>query len=241
MNKKNIIYMICGIIIGILIVSIIVLPMFIKQNNKQTSNEEKNMNNKENPPKEEIIKEETKEPISNNEVKENVPVVTPSTTPKVSEETVTYTEEELIVSLNNEQNNITTTTVKENVKSTFINIVDFIFYNKEIKGYTFDELTLNAKLKVVKIGLTIDNKIDQYFPDYKDFIKDKYTKIKSELIILYLKTTTKVCETLPENSCVQARKDFKIMKDNFNFTFDLIKSFLSNKVELLEEWYLSIK
>ena len=241
MNKKNIIYMIFGIVIGILLISILLIPLLLKANNKTTSNETKNINNEEVLPS---VKEDTpsKEELeTDNNTISSTPIPTPSPTPQVKEEVVTYTEEELLNSLNNDSNNINTTSIKENVKSTFIAIIDFIFYNKEIKGYTFSELTLNAKLQVIKIALTVDNKIDKYFPEYKDFIKDKYTKVKSELIILYLNTTTKVCKTLPENSCLEARKDFKSMKESFNFTFDLIKSFLSNKVELLEEWYLSIK
>ncbi|MDD3241602.1 MAG: hypothetical protein PHQ64_02315 [Bacilli bacterium] len=246
MNKKNILYMIAGIIIGVVIISILIVPMLLKSINKEASSTDKNINNEqketitendETNNKDEI--ESTKTPEVTTESKKE-PTITPQIKEEIVEE-VKVTEEVLINTLSNEANNITKSSLKDNVKNSFITIVDFIFYDKEIKGHTFNSLTLTAKLKVIKIALTIDNKIDSYFPDYKDYIKDKYTKIKSELIILYLKTTTKVCETLPENSCTQARNDFKTMKESFNFTFDLIKSFLSNKVELLEEWYLSIK
>ena len=35
--------------------------------------------------------------------------------------------------------------IKTKAKDSFITIVDFIFYDKEIKGYTFSELTYSAK------------------------------------------------------------------------------------------------
>lgn len=135
--------------------------------------------------------------------------------------------------------------LKEKCKNLFTTVVDFLFYDKEIKGYTFNELTTSTKLKIIKIALSIDNKIDKYFPDYKDTIKEKYTNLKGKAALLYLETTSKLCDSVGESACSEAREDFKNMKESFGFTWDLIKSGTSKGYnylkEILDEWYQSIK
>ena len=88
-----------------------------------------------------------------------------------------YTENDVISYFQNEENSISTyqegVTFKEKAKNTFVTIVDFIFYDKEIKGHTFKELSNSAKLQIIKIALSIDSKIEKYFPDYKETIKTK--------------------------------------------------------------------
>ena len=66
--------------------------------------------------------------------------------------------------------------VKEKVKGTFITIVDFIFYDSEINGVTFDELTDSGKQKVLEIANKIDNKIENEFPNYKNTISNTTKK-----------------------------------------------------------------
>ena len=66
--------------------------------------------------------------------------------------------------------------ISDKLKGIFITIVDFIFYDSEIDGVKFDDLTLEGKEKVLKIAYSIDTKIETKFPNYKDTISDK-TKI----------------------------------------------------------------
>lgn len=66
--------------------------------------------------------------------------------------------------------------ISDKLKGIFITIVDFIFYDSEIDGVKFDDLTLEGKEKVLKIAYNIDTKIETKFPNYKDTISDK-TKI----------------------------------------------------------------
>ena len=74
---------------------------------------------------------------------------------------------------------------KETLKNTFITLTDFIFYNGEIKGTTFSELTQTAKEKVISIYEKIDAKIESVYPGYKEMIKDTsiktYSNIKEKL------------------------------------------------------------
>ena len=58
---------------------------------------------------------------------------------------------------------------------------------------------------IIEIALSIDNKIDEYFPDYKDVIKDKYENIKGKLAVKYLEFTSTLCEKVGEDACNQAK------------------------------------
>lgn len=63
---------------------------------------------------------------------------------------------------------------KDKAKEIAITGIDFIFYGKEIKGVTFNELTDTTKNKIMSIVSSIDSKIDNKIPGYKDTIKDKF-------------------------------------------------------------------
>ncbi len=71
-----------------------------------------------------------------------------------------------------------TTTIMEKGRSFFINAVDFIFYDKEYKGVTFDELTEEAKQQTYDNLCIIDGWIMKISPDYKENIEEKYTIVK---------------------------------------------------------------
>ena len=58
---------------------------------------------------------------------------------------------------------------------------DFIFENGTIKGYTFDELKDNTKAKIISIYLSIDEKIEKHYPEYKEIIKEKYGNVSSKV------------------------------------------------------------
>ena len=42
-------------------------------------------------------------------------------------------------------------------------VIDFLFYKGEISGYTFESLSASTKLKVLKLALSIDQKVEKYF------------------------------------------------------------------------------
>lgn len=155
----------------------------------------------------------------------------------------TYNENSVISYFNLSKDSIGTNqedkTLREKAKSAFTTIVDFIFYDKEIKGYTFSKLTTKAKLEIIEIALTIDNKIDKHFPDYKETIKDKYTNIKGKLAIKYLEFTSKLCDNVGSDTCNQAKEDFNTMKESFGFTWQLIKELASSGSSKLKEFYES--
>ncbi len=161
----------------------------------------------------------------------STPSTNNSTTPP--EETISYLEE-----LNQEidQNQ----TITEKIKANFIQVVDFLFYNGTIKGKTFDNLSDEAKLKSLKLFYTIDNKIEEKYPNYKEEIKDTSTKIyskaKEKAMTTYLEITTNLCKN-NEEGCQTAKEDLKEMKKSFSLTWNTIKSISGVGLSKLKSWY----
>lgn len=63
--------------------------------------------------------------------------------------------------------------LQDKLKGIFITTVDFIFYDGEIKGVTFQELSDSAKQKILQTAASIDTKIETKFPNYKETISTK--------------------------------------------------------------------
>lgn len=126
------------------------------------------------------------------------------------------------------------------LKNGFVTIIDFLFYNKDIKGYTFSDLSTSAKLKVLKLALSIDSKVEDHFPGYKEEISEKtekiYTNIKSKIVEKYLDITTEVCKN-NEDTCATAREDFSNMKKSFSLTWKFIKEISGVGLSRLSSWY----
>ena len=122
------------------------------------------------------------------------------------------------------------------IKQKFIDCIDFIFYNKEINGKTFESLSNEAKIKIISIMLKIDAKIDEYFPEYKNSINKTYQNIKSKLIEKYLEITTSICQN-DENLCKTAKEGFSDLKENFGITWEFIKNLTKNGIGKLKDWY----
>ena len=129
---------------------------------------------------------------------------------------------------------------KGKFKTYFIEIVDFIFYDKEINGYTFDSLSNSAKLKVISTALKIDSMIDNKVPGYKETIWSSgnkiYSNVKERLVTLYLDTASKVCENR-EEECDKAKGTFSEVKSKCKIGWSFIKSLASTSKYKLKSWY----
>lgn len=211
-----------------------------EDNNQSQLKEENNNSNNDQSDKE--IDMNNNSESSNTEVENNTSTesnnnVVEESNPKKEENVISYFESQdnMITATSNQEDS----SLRSKAKNAFVTIVDFIFYDKEIKGYTFKELTTSAKLKVIKLALSIDHKIDEYFPDYKEVIKDKYNDIKGKLAVKYLEFTSTLCETVGEDTCNQAKEDFNTMKESFGFTWQLIKELASSGSEKIKEFYES--
>lgn len=157
-------------------------------------------------------------------------------------QTITSSENGIISYFENLNNEVDTYSNNQNeslgktIKSKFVECIDFIFYGTEIKGKTFEQLSNEAKIKIISITLSIDSKIDEYFPGYKDTINKSYQNIKSKLIEKYLEITTNICNN-NQDLCQTAKENFSSLKENFGITWSFIKDLANNGWTKLKDWY----
>lgn len=126
------------------------------------------------------------------------------------------------------------------LKTNFVTLVDFIFYDGTIKGHTFKELTNEAKLKVLEAMLYLDSKVEKYFPNYKEEISSKtgmaYTTVKDKVVNSYLNITSAICSK-DSSICDSAKEDFQNLKKNFGLTWSVIKEVAGDSKESIKNWY----
>lgn len=123
---------------------------------------------------------------------------------------------------------------KEKGKEYFITGVDFIFYDKEMNGVTFDDLTEEGKKVTLENLEIIDGWIMEIAPDYKDKIGEKYQVVKDFVSTTYYDVLESIKESLGEEnySAVQEKKDE--IKDSITSTKD-------KALEKVSEWYQNFK
>lgn len=142
--------------------------------------------------------------------------------------------------MNNEINESNFEKCKTKFKDYFITGVDFIFYDKEIKGYTFNELSNEAKLKVIAILIKIDNKIEKYAPGYKESISNTgsrvYTDIKERLITAYFDISTKMCSN-NTYECDRAKEIFGDVKNECKIGLSYVKKVAISGGRKIKDWY----
>ncbi len=179
-------------------------------------------------------------PEENIETNQNNTSITSQTTNSQNSNTENSTEDDIIAYFSSLETKIAN--YKENeaigqtIKANFITCIDFIFYEGTIDGKTFQELSDSAKIKVIEIALSIDEKIDSKFPGYKDSIASSYQNIKSKLIEKYLDVTTSICER-DQDLCTSAKESFRTLKNSFNITWSIIKSLAGKGTTKLKDWY----
>lgn len=229
MNKKRILILIASIIVLLSIIG--VSFFFIK--NKYNELEKLEINSSE--------KNNTKNNTSNNKAVKNEQEKEENDNSSTNVDKMF--EEEIVNYFEDNYNGINSNawdSVKDKAKEYFITIVDFIFYNGEIKGYTFNDLSSTTKLKIISIALKIDHKIEKHIPGYKDTISSNgskiYNNVKERLVTLYLDISAEICKN-HENDCDTAKEIFKDIKDNCRIGWDFVKKLVSSGTSKLKEWY----
>lgn len=166
-----------------------------------------------------------------------------------------YNEKDNIVidELNNTLNNIEKSTRDENFKdkasSTFISIVDFLFYDGTIKGISFDELTEKGKEKVLEISSKIDVKLEEKCPGYKEKISNSTSKAyqkASKIIKKGAKNINDFAKNALGDENYQAIIDAKdelakYSKEALNYVTGAGSKVFNNTKEKLNEWYQNFK
>ncbi len=123
---------------------------------------------------------------------------------------------------------------KEKGKEYFITGVDFIFYDKEINGVTFDDLTEEGKKVTLENLETIDGWIMEIAPDYKDKISEKYQVVKDFVSTTYYDALESIKESLGE-------ENYSAIQEKKNEIKDSITSTKDKALEKVSEWYQDFK
>ena len=184
--------------------------------------------------KEEVTTKNT-EQIKNDITTSQTTSVSKNGTTTTKKKDIKNADENVLAYFNNEVNTADTKS-KGTLKNAFIKVVDFIFYEKDINGYYFKDLTASAKLKVIGLALKLDNIIDSHFPGYKDELSSSYNKAKDNLITLYLNLTSEFCKN-NDSICESAKNDFALLKESLNLSWDVIKNLAKSGTNKLKEWY----
>ena len=177
------------------------------------------------------------------------------------DEEVIKTDEEFVTYINNVEQEVTAIAEKEEVtaedqkvlENTFITLTDFIFYDGEINGVTFDELSDSAKEKVLDLYDKIDTKIESVFPNYKENIastsKDVYANIKKEITELKDKIKDKYIDKHGQENYDNLENAYneskETLKDSAQNTYETLKDvsteFYENTKNKAENWYKNYK
>lgn len=184
--------------------------------------------------KEEVTTKNT-EQIKNDITTSQTTSVSKNGTTTTKKKDIKNADENVLAYFNNEVNTADTKS-KGTLKNAFIKVVDFIFYDKDINGYYFKDLTASAKLKVIGLALKLDAIIDKHFPGYKEELSSSYAKAKDNLITLYLNLTSEFCKN-NDSICESAKNDFSLLKESLNLSWDVIKNLAKSGTNKLKEWY----
>ena len=147
---------------------------------------------------------------------------------------------EVIKYLENKYEDISSAATKENAKGMFIEIVDFLFYDGEIKGQTLSSLTGKAKLEAISLCTKIEMKIEEKHPGLIDETENKYKEKKEYFVSKYNEAINKYCENNSE-SCESFKESYEDIKKAFNKTFDKAKEYGSKGIEKVSNWYSNYK
>lgn len=205
--------------------------------------------------KNEEVKEEIKEKEDNNKEEIKIDRKLNDNENKKTIKNDNYNEKDNIVidELNNTLKNIEESTQDENFKdkasSTFISIVDFLFYDGTIKGIPFDELTEKGKEKVLEISSKIDVKLEEKCPGYKEKISNSTSKAyqkASEIIKKGAKNINDFAKNAlgDENyqTIIDAKDELvKYSKESLNYVTGAGSKVFNNTKEKLNEWYQNFK
>ena len=167
----------------------------------------------------------------------------------------TYTEEDLIVinSFNEIKDEISKkiddSNFLDSCKAIFITIVDFIFYDGEIKGIKFDDLSEEAKQNILKTSNQIDELITSKFPNYKEDISSTTSNAFNKASELIKKGANNVNDFSKEllgednyNAIIDAKDDIvDYSKDAFENISDFTSNLYKDGKSKVKTWYEQFK
>lgn len=227
------------ILTGIILINI--TGCLKKEENKELSKtSETNENNNQ------VIKpEESKEqlPLNDNKIEEPKKIIT-----QEEQEITTYFND-----VNNEVKKLTQENNSEEnenkLKGTFITIVDFLFYDAEINGVKFDDLSDNFKQSILETINDIDTTIMKKYPNYKETISEKTKTAYIKAGELISKGSKKISDFSKEklgeenySSIIEVKDEIKeYTKKAVSIVGEEIKDTFSTGKTKIKEWYQNFK
>lgn len=196
------------------------------------------------PTKDTVINGQTKQP------KEETVIVEESNQTASSEEDIVSFASSIEVEVENivEQEQIKDTDYNL-LKQHFITITDFILYDGTINGKTFNDLTDSAKIQILNIYTSLDEKIESVYPHYKEDIKQTstniYQNITEEINNIKVTLEEKYKEKVGIDSYNTTKElyeeDKERLKEAYNTTKDKVKEKTKELKDNFTKWYNNYK
>lgn len=172
----------------------------------------------------------------------------------LNEETLSSNDKVVVQTLNSSLSEINNSSsndksFSDSAKATFINIVDFIFYDGKINGVTFDELTDKGKQEVLKIAQKIDEAIEEKIPGYKETISEKASNAFNKASELIKNGANNFSNFLKEklgeedyNAIIKSKDELVYYTKNaVSFIGDVGSSLFNSAKDKLNSWYQDFK
>lgn len=135
--------------------------------------------------------------------------------------------------------------VKTEGKALFVKLVDFVFYDTEINGIKFKDLTVATQEKLIAIVNRIDRKIESKIPGYKETVTDyagkTYTYLSEKLRQGITYIDTKISKNVNQDKYAEVKEEtsgaLDTIKESVSKAIDISKETLTTGKEKLKKWY----
>lgn len=144
------------------------------------------------------------------------------------------TEKEIENIINSDNENI-----KQKISEKVVILIDFLFYDGEIKGIKLDEITDETKDILLDIILKIDTKVEEKIPDYKTTISDKCSTALNWLKEKANNGIVKIDDFLNEkiDNYDKIKEGFNEVIENTKDDFEEVKDIASDGFSKIKEYY----
>ena len=156
------------------------------------------------------------------------------------QEILTYFENEITTdnSILNDENN----TENENkLKTSFVKLTDFIFYDGTINNITFNELKDDTKVAILSDWEILDEKIETKYPNYKDRIESvenkTYNNLKSKKDFLINKLKEAYINKYGEDKYNELMNKKEELKEKVSDLKNKATKEMDKKKETISSWY----
>lgn len=156
------------------------------------------------------------------------------------QEILTYFENEI----KNDNNILNDENNKENenkLKTSFVKITDFIFYDGTINNITFNELKEDTKVAILSDWEVLDEKIEAKYPNYKDRIETvenkTYNNLKSKKDYLISILKEAYIDKYGENKYNELMNKKEELKEKATDIKEKAESEIEKKKESISSWY----